>query len=172
MIKLWSGIWPNIWNARNDREKVLMGVAAALLALLVLWMFVYTPLSNYPAKQERAYKQAELDLKIMQNGQNDLMGVLQGQSAAVKPVTMLSAEQYQSTITDAAKTKGLIITRRQPKGYAEITLWLDEVDSKALYAWIDGITSSYNVTLTKAQLYRNDNASVRALVTYKLAAGK
>lgn len=158
----------SLWNERNDREKILIGVAAALLALLVLWMFVYTPMSNYPAKQERAYKQAVQDLKIMQKGQT----VLQGQSTTVKPVTMLTAEKYQSTITDAAKDKGLIITRRQPKGYEEITLWLDDVDSKALYAWIDGITSSYNVTLTKAQLYRNDDASVRALVTYKLAAGK
>lgn len=161
-------LWTNIWSARNSREKVLIGIALTLLALVMLWQFFYKPLANYPAVQERAYKQAVLDLKTMQKGQT----VLRGQSANVKPVTTLSAEQYQSTITDAAKAKGLIITRRQPKGYEEIALWLDDVDSKGLYDWVEGITSSYNVVLIKAQLYRNDDANVRALVTFKLAADK
>lgn len=165
-------LWNQIWNERNDREKALIGVAAALLAGLLLWMFVYTPISNYPAKQERAYKQAELDLKIMQKGREKLMGVLQRQSVADKPITMLTTEQFQSTVTEAAKTHGLVISRRQPKGYEEISLWLEDTNSKALYAWIDGVTSSYNVTLIRAQLYRNDDASIRALVAFKLGVGK
>lgn len=156
------------WNQRENREQALIGAAATLLAVLVLWQFVYKPIANYPAAQERAYKQAELDLKIMQKGQR----VLQGQTDTSKPVTTLTAETFQSTVTEAAKTHGLVISRRQPKGYEEISLWLEDTNSKALFAWIDGVTGSYNVTLIRAQLYRNDDASIRAVVAFKLGVEK
>ncbi|MCF6275406.1 MAG: type II secretion system protein M [Robiginitomaculum sp.] len=155
-----------LWSQRNDREKILIGVAAALLACLLLWQFLYRPVSNYPAAQERAYKQAVLDLKIMQKGQ----GIIQNQTNAnAAPITKLTEEQFQSTITKAAKAHNLIITRRQPKGLEELTLWFDSVDGKSFYAWVDELTGGYNIALSKAQIYRNDDSSVRVLVTFELA---
>ena len=154
------------WKQRNNREKILIGVAAALLAFLVLWQFLFKPISNYPAAQERAYKQAELDLKIMQKGQRIIKA--QANTSATS-TTKLSVEQFQSTITKSTKTHGLVITRRQPKGLTELSLWLDSVDSKAFYTWVDALTSGYNITLDKAQIYRNDDNTVRVLVTFKLA---
>lgn len=166
MMDIWTKIWPNFWNERTGREKGLIGMALGLLAVLVLWFLVYKPISEYPAKQSRTYAQAELDLKIMQKGQF----VIQGQSNGVaKTVTTLSVDQFPSTITKAAKDHNLLITRRQPKGYEELTLWLDSVDGKSFYTWVDVLTGGYNIVLTKAQIYHNDESNVRVQVTFKLA---
>ena len=155
----------NIWRERSGREKALIAVALGLLALLAIWLLLLKPVTEFPAKQTRALAQAELDLKIMQKGRR----IIQSQAnSSIAPVAKLTVDQFQSTITKAAKVHGLLITRRQPKGLEELTLWLDSVDGKSFYAWVDELTGGYNITLSKAQVYRNDDNSVRVLVTFEL----
>jgi len=158
-----------LWKNRTSREKALMAVAGALLGVFVLWQFVYKPLVNWPKVQERALQQAELDLKIMQKGQSVLRA--QSMSAVNQDVTVLALVDFQTTITNIAKDKGLTISRRQPGGDRELTLWLENTKSTAFYAWVDDVTKGYNISLQRAQLNRNDDSSVRAQVTFVLGEG-
>jgi len=127
-----TGTMIDIWKARAGREKVLIAVASGLLGIFVLWQFIYKPLANWPKAQMRALQQAELDLKIMQKGQS----VLRAQSTgdANQEITVLTSADFQTTITTIAKDKGLTISRRQPGGDRELTLWLENTKSTAFYA--------------------------------------
>ncbi len=155
-----------LWENRNSREKILLTIASVLLGIFLLWQFAYKPLVNWPKAQERALEQAELDLKIMQKGYL----ILQAQSADSNEleITLLAPTNFQTTITRIAKEHGLTISRRQPGANNELTLWLENARSPAFYAWVDDLTKGYNIKLARAQLNRNDDASVRAQVTFVL----
>ena len=163
-------LWRQIWEGRSGREKTLLWAAGIFLSMLLLWVFAYKPLSNYPAAQIRALKQAELDLKIMQKGQANLQSILQDLSAShvAKPVIKLPIAQFQSIVTGAAKDQNILISRRQPNGEGELTLWLENTESTAFYAWVNELTGGYNIELTRAQMYRNDDGSIRVMVTFNL----
>ncbi|PHS40803.1 MAG: hypothetical protein COA91_02930 [Robiginitomaculum sp.] len=154
------------WQNSSGREKLLVVIATSLLGIFFLWQFAYKPLVNWPKAQERALKQAELDLKIMQKGHL----VLQSQSGDTGKlvITMLATADFQTTITRLAKEKGLTISRRQPAGDKELTVWLESTKTTAFYAWVDDLTGKYNISLARVQLNRNDDASVRAQVTFVL----
>jgi len=155
-----------LWKNRSGRERLLIAVAGTLLGIFILWQFAYKPLANWPKAQERALQQAELDLKIMQKGQL----VLQAQSVSIQDldITVLASVDFQTTITSIAKDKGLTISRRQPGRNRELTVWLENTKTTAFYAWVDDLTKGYNISLLRAQLNRNDDASVRAQATFVL----
>ncbi len=154
------------WQNSSAREKTLLAIAAGLVGIFFLWQFIYKPLVSWPKAQEAALKQAELDLKIMQKGRLLLQSRPGGGD---KPaVTRLAAADFQTTITRLAKQQGLVISRRQPAGDNELTLWLETAKATAFYAWVDDLTGKYNISLTRVQLNRNDDTSIRAQVTFVL----
>ena len=161
-----NGTMIALWKKSSAREKALVAVAGALLGIFILWQFAYKPLANWPKAQERALQQAELDLKIMQKGQSVLRA--QSMSTQDQEITVLAPADFQTTINNIAKDKGLTISRRQPGGDRELTLWLENTKTTAFYAWVDDLTKGYNISLLRAQLNRNDDASVRAQVTFVL----
>ena len=155
-----------LWSGLNPRERMLVGIALALTGLLLFWLFVYRPISHYPTSQKRAYERAVLDLKLMKKAQSGL------RSGLVNPVRpeQLAPEKFQSVLTRTASENGLSITRRQPKGDREVSLWFEGVNSRTLYVWLQKLTKQYNIRVVRAQISRDDPGGVRAMLTFRLEA--
>lgn len=150
------------WTERDPREKVLIGTALGLLALIFGSQFVIKPLITFPDNQQSKFEQAERDLAEMQKGQTALAG------PAPVDVQKINANQAQTKITNSAQKNGLTIARRQPNGETGLTVWIENAESKLLYNWLDDITGNYNIELLGANLSRTDAGTVRAQVTFKL----
>ena len=151
-----------LWTEREPREKLLIGVALGLAAILCLLQFAVKPLSAYPGEQKLKFEQAERDLDIMKKGQVALAG------PAPETKQEINANQAQVMITQTASQSGLTITRRQPNGETGLTVWLENADSRTFYGWVSGLTGSYNVELLSANVGRNDDGTVRAQLTFRL----
>ena len=152
----------NLWKERDSREKVLIAIAGLLLAIVLGGQFILKPLLAYPGAQKSAYEKAQSDLEIMQAGQL----VLQNQPLKVK--MPLSINDAQSKVTKSAAAAGLKIARRQPNGDSGLSLWFESAESTLFYGWMDDLTSSYNITLLRANINRNDDGTIRAQITFKL----
>jgi len=152
-----------IWEQREPREKVLIGIMLTLFVLFFGWLLALKPIVEYPKAQKRAYEQASADLKIVKAGE----AALQGQIIGVEK-TVLSSQNFQSTITGSAGKHGLKISRRQPKGDNELSVWLENAVTPAFYAWAEELTSTYNMTVAQVHINRNDDGSVRVNITYRL----
>ncbi len=152
------------WTERDAREKLLIGIALGLAALVLGGQFILKPLLAYPGAQKTAYESSQSDLDIMRKGQ----AVLKGYKAVSK--TLLSPSDAQSKVTKSAAAKGLVISRRQPNGETGLSLWFENAESTLFYNWIDELTSSYNITLLRANINRNDDGTIRAQITFKLGA--
>ena len=153
-----------LWTERQPREKLLIGIAAGLVLLLIAAQFIVKPLSAYPGSQKRLLDQAQRDLTVMKEGKIALSG------ATPQIKESLESGEAQSMITNSAGQKGLTISRRQPNGDSGLTVWLERADSKLLYSWISGLTGRYSISLLGANLNRNDDGTVRAQLTFKMGS--
>jgi len=151
------------WRQRDPREKTLIMIAAGMFVLLIGWLLVLNPILAYPKNQKLAYEQANKNLKIIKAGETALLGAV---DLPVK--TALSAQNFQSTITGLAGKHGLKISRRQPKGDGELTVWLEKAQTTSFYAWVDELTKAYNISANRVNINRNDDGSVRVNITYQL----
>ena len=150
------------WTEREPREKLLIGVALGLLALIFGTQFIVKPLMAYPESQQAKLDQAERDLAQIKQGQAALSG------PAPVDKQNINANQAQTMITQSAQRSGLTIARRQPNGQTGLTVWIENAESKKLYNWLDDVTGNYNIELLGANLNRNDGGTVRAQLTFKL----
>lgn len=152
----------SFWQNLAGREKVLVGIAGALFALVVGWFMILQPLMGYPGAQKRAYERAESNLEILRTGQ----AVLAGHTQTTK--TTLSLTEAQFRITKSAADQGLSISRRQPNGEDGLSLWFESVESPRIYAWLESLTRDYNITLVRVNVNRNNDGTVRAQITFKM----
>ncbi|NNC38123.1 MAG: type II secretion system protein M [Acidimicrobiales bacterium] len=150
------------WTEREPREKILIGAALGLVALIIGSQFIVKPLMAYPDTQQVKLEQAERDLAEMKKGQV----LLSGPTPVDKQI--VNANQAQTMITNSAQQTGLVIARRQPNGETGLTVWIEDAESKLLYNWLDDVTGTYNVELLGANINRNDGGTVRAQLTFKL----
>ena len=155
----------NIWNGLNRRERLLVALALGLFALLLFWALIYRPVHQYPARQEQAYKRAVLDLKLMQKAQKQWQAI--GGQAGPTPKS-LTPDAFRALLTRTAAEKDLAIVRRQPKGDREVSLWFEGVDSTALYGWMSELVNTYNISIARAQINREEPAGVRAMISFRL----
>ena len=152
------------WTDREPREKLLIGIALCLAAVVLCVQFVFKPLSTYPDQQKLKLEQAERDLSVMESGQ----AVLSGPAPIEKQ--SLAPNQAQLMITQSASTKGLQISRRQPNGETGLTVWLENADSRLFYSWVADLTETYDIELLSVNLGRNDDGTIRAQLTFKMGA--
>ncbi len=155
MIKFWQNCKP--------REKGLIAFATLLFILLVGWQVILKPLITYPNTQKQIFEQAVTDLAIVKAGTDALRD-----ANPLTPKTNLTALEFQSTIIGSASQHDLNISRRQPKGAAELSIWMENVSATSFYAWVDELTRTYNIAVQQVSLFRNGDGSIRVNIAFML----
>ena len=150
------------WGNYSLREKWLVSLAGILFVGFLTYQFGFRPLWAYPHTQKQKWEQSNSDLAFMRESEKILSQTSQA------GVQTIDAKELQPTITRLAVKYGLIITRRQPDGDTGITLWLDNAQSPALFSWIKDITNGHNINLSRINMNRNDDGSVRVQIGFEI----
>ena len=136
------------WKARDDRERKLLLLAAALFGTVLSWQFVYLPSSDFRRRTEARAQAAQSDLAVVAS----LVGRRQSGSGGDR-----SGTPVQSVVTDTANVYGLSIGRIEPSPDGSLTLWFDKVSPSLLYAWLLDLEQSHGVRVGKASLRLNQD---------------
>ncbi len=139
------------FTALNLRERILVGIAAAVLALSLIFLVVVEPLQNSVKRLRSDVAEmqgivAELaDARSLVLSSRSGIGVIQGQGRSLL-----------SIVDQSGKESGLAsaITRMQPEGDATVRVWLEQADFAALVRWLDKLESNYGVSVTEAAIDR------------------
>ena len=148
------------WAHLGEREKLLISMALGLVFLLLAWQFIAKPIANFPGNQKQAFETAQSDLKFMRASEPILAMPI------AEPKINIAAGELQSIVTKIALSKDLPISRRQPKGDDELTLWLEDVLSVNFYDWALELTKNYNIVLQRVSINRNDDGTIRAQIDF------
>lgn len=127
------------------RERVLVGVGAAVVAVTVLFLGIWEPLTKAHHKREAdlgsarvlAQRLEEIGAELQQNRASG-----NGGAVAARSMSLLSAVDQSSK--GGALNKPL--SRIQPEGDNEVKVWLEGVSFDGLLRWISELETRYGVS--------------------------
>jgi len=146
------------FNGLAPRERFLVGIAAMLTVLFILWQFLISPVFSAIEKSERNLAAAKRDYMIVSAGlpqmkqQNSL-----GSQAAFN----------RNAVIETARAANVSISRMQPSSDDSLQVWLDDSPALNVYSFLTELDRRYNASTTKAQLTRRDDGTVAAQFTFE-----
>ena len=143
------------WSAFSPRERLLIGVAGALLVVLLLSVLVFRPLANARANGMAAFEEAAITRAAVARAAGS-GSTANGPAPDLRAVAQTSADAF-----------GIVVDRYDFQDDA-VDLTVSDVDAPTLYAWLTTLEEE-GIAVREAQLRAGDDGLVTARLT--LAGG-
>ena len=134
------------------RERLLVSVGGIVVAITILYLGIWEPLSKAHSKREQ-------DLAASQGLAQRLeaIAVVVQKSQSSGGAMINTGASLLSTVDQVSKagTLGKPLTRIQPEGDHEVKVWIDGVSFEALVRWISELEGRYGISVQTADLDRD-----------------
>ncbi|MGK0265821.1 MAG: general secretion pathway protein M [Maricaulis sp.] len=137
------------WQARSDREQILLVAMAALTGLVLLYLLAARPLLGVHemARQDyagamRLYRGIEADVARYDALRDGV------------PETAGSEQSLRSIVGSLALRHDIAIARLIPSGEGELTLNIDRAEVRAVMAWLVELEAGYGIQVTSSTIDR------------------
>lgn len=155
-----------IWRDLSGRERGLIAVAGLLALLVLMAQFVVRPLLGARLEARRGHAAALVLVDEMADKAARL-GALQTRRGSLQAP---DAATVRLTVGRTAQARGIAITRLSPEPGGAVSLWLDDADARAVFAWLVELEQTHGIHVRKADMGNAaDGKSVRFQV--QLAGG-
>lgn len=154
------------WNARNPREKLILGAGGFLLLAFLYFSLVIEPLqSGIAQRQQRLANEIELSGWLASVAPEvQQLRRSSGSGNVSKGGSLLSVVDQTSKAAGLGKS----ITRLQPEGDAEVRAWLDAAPFNETLRWLRTLESTYGVEIAELSFNRDSQPGmVKARITLK-----
>lgn len=157
------------WSGLNTRERVLIGLAVGLSALVLVWQAMLAPTLRAKADATTDLREASLTLDRLLEGysQKRLSGDLV--SAPLPGQITLSADAFRGAVTRDAADKGLSISRLQGDDGQSFSLVFERVQPQQLFFWLQGVEGNFGGRVTRLTVEQAGEGRVRASVDLEQA---
>jgi general secretion pathway protein M len=121
-----------LWLARSVRERWLLGVMLALVALVLVWLAILRPLSDMLSAARQRHGEAVTALAEARS-QAAAIAALERE----RPAPL--AGPIDVAVTAAASAAGFQLSGIQPQGPGRVSLAIGAAKPQALFGWIAGL---------------------------------
>jgi general secretion pathway protein M len=118
-----------LWLARTPRERWLLGVMLAMLAMVLAWLLILRPLGDMLSAARERHGEAVAALAEARE-QAAAIARLEG----IKPARIEGP--IDSAVAAAASEAGFRLSQLQPQGQRRVTLAIAAARPPALFGWI------------------------------------
>lgn len=143
----------DLWTARSPRERLMLGVLAAVLGGVVLWLAL-EGLSGWRDAAEARAERAALDHAE----------VLAGAALAGRAREQASAEGLEALVRRTAGANGFEPDLGAPGPDGAVTVSLDTAASPAVFVWLAQLEAQ-GVRVTAFTALKNPDATLQVRVT-------
>lgn len=137
------------WQARSDREQVLLVVMAALTALVLLYLLAARPLIGFHEMARQNYAGA---MRLYRGIETDVAHYDTLREGV--PETAGSEQSLRSVVGSLALRHDIAIARLIPSGEGELTLNIDRAEARAVMAWLVELETRYNIQVSSSTIDR------------------
>lgn len=141
------------YEALQPREQVLVGIAAVLLVIALIYSAVWQPLV-------RSRRQLALDLDTARAVASQLAEAEAAlQSAAPRAAPIVGADVSLLTAVDMATKNGTLKkppARLQPDGENTARIWLEDIEFDVLVRWMLELQTRYGVTIDVVDIEKRE----------------
>jgi len=152
----------------DPRERLLLAVAAGVLALLLLVLLVWAPIrSAYSTLQSDVAEQRETVLWMQASAAR--LSQLKGSGSNVQG---LGGRSLLAVTDSTARASGLgpALRRVEPEGSDSVKVWLEGASFDVLVKWLGTLSTTHGIDAESATMERGDAAGqVNARLTLQAA---
>ncbi|MEP4051132.1 MAG: type II secretion system protein GspM [Litorimonas sp.] len=141
------------FNSREPRERVLLLILAGLLIVFAAW-FVMS--RDRGPDGSTALEAAQTDREFWLRAAPKLNS---------NTATGARAEFTRGALIEAARKRGVDLSRVQPQAGGGLTLWVEDASTPAFYAIIQDLVSNYAVDVDTALITAAASGGVNAQLT-------
>ena len=143
------------FNTLQTRERYLLGAAAVVVALVLLYTLVWDPVVSSVSRLEKSVAASQRQLVWMQNASAEIRALQRssGGSARVqRNVSLITA------VESSAKRSGVRqqVTRMEPQGAKKISVELKKVNFDRLISWIEVVARQYGASVAQFSASKTD----------------
>jgi general secretion pathway protein M len=136
------------WQARSQREHILLGVMFALLVPVLIWLLIVRPL-------DAALKTARSDHWAA----SERLAQVRADAEAIKVPSTAASEGAQSIVTRLSSGAGLVPSRLDQGADGRVMLGLSSAKPVALRAWLKALDTE-GVFVETITIRPNSDATV------------
>lgn len=155
----------NWWTGLTLREQLLIGAAGALLAILIVWYGIVSPLLTARADARLDRERAAFDLAQVER----LLAVQRAQMPLSAGVTSAgrapyTGDAFKTEVTRAAQSAGLAISRLQGGDAGRFSLVFEQADARQLYYWMNEVENRLGGRIERMSIDQSSGERVRATI--------
>ncbi len=143
------------WLGRSDRERLMLGGLAVVLAALVAWYGVVTPLRRAADVMADRRARAEAGLALAKAA----LGPGGRRPAA-------AAGPLAATVDASAAAAGIAIERRREDADGRLTVWIASIEPQVLMQWLVTLRDGHGVTVAALSAAKTDRASLEVEIAF------
>lgn len=150
------------WYAGREasEQRVIAGLALAV-ALTVLWLGVWKPVSDWRTTAHNRYQNAQAELDWVRANESRARALAEsggGRAAGARPLLQI--------ITRSAQTQGIQVNRLQPEGNGAIAVSIQGQPFNELLRWLHSLEENNGVAVQRLAVDAGDqpgmvNAQIR-----------
>lgn len=118
-----------LWLARTPRERWLLGIMLALVALVLAWLLILRPLGDLLSAARQRHGDAIAALAEARAQAAAIGGLEKNRPAAL-------TGPIDATVAAAASAAGFQLSALQPEGPGRVSLAIGAAKPQALFGWI------------------------------------
>lgn len=151
------------WTGLAQRERLLIGIAAAMTVIVVIWQFMLVPAAAARAEAKASLEQADTTLARLQEAYARKRATGYSQ-AATSNVSSLTGDAFKTAVTTAASEKGLSISRIQGGNENTIGLVFEDSDPRFIFFWLEDVETRLGGTVSRLVMEQSGGGRVRVSV--------
>lgn len=153
------------WTGLSLREQALIGLAGAILVILIGWYGIVSPLLTARSDARVERQAAASDLAQVER----LLAVRRAQMPLSAGVTSAgrapySGDAFKTEVTRAAQSAGLSISRLQGGDAGRFSLVFEQVDARQLYYWMNEVENRLGGRIERMSIDQSSDNRVRATI--------
>ncbi len=142
----------------SPRERLLVAVMCALLAVVLLFVLIIQPAQNYRRSAENGYQQAQITAQFVRQA-------VANQSEQSAPTG--SASELRRLLTQSAAEANLSWTNLSAnQADSLLTITYSNVASDTLFQWLVGLQRAENVVVVTARMTKNRQGGIDASISF------
>lgn len=153
------------WQGRTGREQALVAGLAAVMATLLLWYVIASPVLAWQAEGRARYEQAAERYLRLSAGLAQLSGEGAAQQVATRdrPVRTITGER--------AVAHGLVISRVLPDGDDQLNVWLEAAAADSFTDWLTDLDRNHAIRVVRLTADRRGDRLVSAQIVLRREPG-
>jgi type II secretory pathway component PulM len=151
------------WIGLEQRERVLVAIAAILTAIVLVWQFAILPATAARAEAKAALEQADTTLARLQEAYMRKRARGAPVNATTSPNT-LKGDAFKTAVTSAASEKGLSISRIQGGNENTIGLIFESADPRFVFFWLEEVETRLGGAISRLVIEQAGGGRVRVSV--------